>query len=99
MVKALSSSQEKKKRKKERKEERTFHVGQVILICRRATGRIFIYLRSLESLFFIFCEGLNAGLAKCLAKQVLYHLSHTSSPFCSGYFGDGVSPTICLGCP
>jgi hypothetical protein len=21
------------------------------------------------------------------AKQVLYHLSHTSSPFCSGYFG------------
>jgi hypothetical protein len=23
-----------------------------------------------------------------LAKQVLYHLSHTSSPFCSGYFGD-----------
>jgi hypothetical protein len=26
-------------------------------------------------------------------------LSHTSSPFCSGYFGDGVSPTICLGCP
>jgi hypothetical protein len=26
-----------------------------------------------------------------LAKQVLYHLSHTSSPFCCGYFGDGVS--------
>jgi hypothetical protein len=25
------------------------------------------------------------------AKQVLYHLSHTSSPFCSGYFGDRVS--------
>jgi hypothetical protein len=24
-----------------------------------------------------------------LAKQVLYHLSHTSCPFCSGYFGDG----------
>jgi hypothetical protein len=24
-----------------------------------------------------------------LAKQALYHLSHTSSPFCSGYFGDG----------
>jgi hypothetical protein len=23
------------------------------------------------------------------AKQVLYRLSHTSSPFCSGYFGDG----------
>jgi hypothetical protein len=26
-----------------------------------------------------------------LAKQVLYCLSPTSSPFCSGYFGDGVS--------
>jgi hypothetical protein len=25
-----------------------------------------------------------------LTKQVLHHLSHTSSPFCSGYFGDGV---------
>jgi hypothetical protein len=29
----------------------------------------------------------------------LYHLSHTSSPFCSGYFRDGVSWTVCLGCP
>jgi hypothetical protein len=26
-------------------------------------------------------------------------LSHTSSPFCSGYFGDQVSGTICLGWP
>jgi hypothetical protein len=24
-----------------------------------------------------------------LAKQALYCLSHTASPFCSGYFGDG----------
>jgi hypothetical protein len=24
------------------------------------------------------------------AKQALYCLNHTSSPFCSGYFGDGV---------
>jgi hypothetical protein len=24
-----------------------------------------------------------------LAKQALYHFNHTSSPFCSGYFGDG----------
>jgi hypothetical protein len=31
-----------------------------------------------------------------LAKQVLSCLSHTYSPFCSGYFGDGrVSRTIC----
>jgi hypothetical protein len=26
-------------------------------------------------------------------------LNHTSSPFCSGYFGDGVSRTICPGWP
>jgi hypothetical protein len=33
------------------------------------------------------------------AKKVLYSLSHTSSPFCFGYFGDGVSWAIYLGCP
>jgi hypothetical protein len=32
-----------------------------------------------------------------LAKQVLYHLSHTSSPFCSDYFGDGVLQTYLPG--
>jgi hypothetical protein len=32
-----------------------------------------------------------------LAKQALYRLSNTSSPFCSGYFGDGISQTICMG--
>jgi hypothetical protein len=39
----------------------------------------------------------NQGLT--IAKQRFYHLSHISSPFCSGYFGDGVSETICLGWP
>jgi hypothetical protein len=34
-----------------------------------------------------------------LAKKVLYLLRHTSSPFCSGYFGDGVLRNICLGWP
>jgi hypothetical protein len=33
------------------------------------------------------------------ARQALSHLSHTSSSFCFGYFGDGVSRTICLGWP
>jgi hypothetical protein len=28
-------------------------------------------------------------LGYALAKQALYHLSHTSSAFCSGYFTDG----------
>jgi hypothetical protein len=29
-----------------------------------------------------------------LAKQALYCLSHTSNPFYSGYFGDGVLPRL-----
>jgi hypothetical protein len=27
------------------------------------------------------------------AKQMLYNLSHVSSPFCCGYFGYGVCPS------
>jgi hypothetical protein len=38
---------------------------------------------------------LNQGLQAC--KEALYYLSHTSSTFFSGYFGDGVSQTICPG--
>jgi hypothetical protein len=34
-----------------------------------------------------------------LAKQVLYHLSYASSPFCSGYFGDKVLQNTSLGWP
>jgi hypothetical protein len=34
-----------------------------------------------------------------VAKQVLYSLSHVSSPSCSGYFRDGVSWTFCPGWP
>jgi hypothetical protein len=34
-----------------------------------------------------------------LAKQALYPWSHSSSSFCSGYFGDGVLGTICPGWP
>jgi hypothetical protein len=39
---------------------------------------------------FFFLVGLG------FAKQALYCLSHTSSPFCCGYFTDGVSGTVCL---
>jgi hypothetical protein len=42
----------------------------------------------------------NFMLAKqALTKQALYCLSHTSSLFCSGYFEDGLSQTICLDWP
>jgi hypothetical protein len=32
-------------------------------------------------------------------KQARYHLIHTCSSFCSSYFGDEVSQTVCPGCP
>jgi hypothetical protein len=37
---------------------------------------------------YFFC-GSGIGIQGfTFAKQVLYHLSHTSSPFCSDYFGE-----------
>jgi hypothetical protein len=49
--------------------------------------------------FFSFLGGLRLTQDFVLAKQVLYHLIHSSSPFCSGYFGDRVLQTICPGWP
>jgi hypothetical protein len=51
-----------------------------------------LHLASLLS--FMFFMGLEFELRSLclLVRQVLYRLSHTSSPFCSGYYycGDGV---------
>jgi hypothetical protein len=52
--------------------------------------------------FFFFFFFFLVGLGLCTqgfahAKQALYHLSHASSQFCPGYFGEGVLQTICLG--
>jgi hypothetical protein len=50
--------------------------------------------------FFFF--GSTAGVwtqGLMFAKQALYPLSHIYSPFCSGYFGDGVSWTAYSGWP
>jgi hypothetical protein len=38
---------------------------------------------------------LFVGLGFELRALSLQTLSHTSSPFCSGYFGNGISRTIC----
>jgi hypothetical protein len=43
-------------------------------------------------LFFFFFGGTGIW-------TYVYHFSHTSSPFCSGYFGNGILGTICLSCP
>jgi hypothetical protein len=52
-----------------------------------------------DKLFCVCGWGLGFELSQGFAKLAPYHLSHNSSPFCSGYFEDGVLPTICLGWP
>jgi hypothetical protein len=52
---------------------------------------------SLLLLLLLWDWGLNSGLHTCKPGALL--LEHTSSLFCSCYFGNGVSPTICLGWP
>jgi hypothetical protein len=52
---------------------------------------IYIYIY-----FFFFCR-MGFEFSFTFTKQVLYHLSHTSNPFCFDYFGDRVSPTVCPG--
>jgi hypothetical protein len=46
-----------------------------------------------------FLVRLGFELRATLAKKAVYHLSHTSIPFCSGYFEDGISRTIFPGWP
>jgi hypothetical protein len=49
--------------------------------------------------FFLWVGGTDIWTQSFTAgKQLLYWLSHISSPFCSGYFWDGVLQTICLVC-
>jgi hypothetical protein len=57
-------------------------------------------IKSLPHGFIIFICLVFGGIGVWIqgfvfVKQSLYSLSHTSIPFCSGYFGDGVSKTIC----
>jgi hypothetical protein len=47
--------------------------------------------------FFSFLFGWTGVWTQDFAKQMLYRLSHTFNPFCSSYFGEGISWTICLG--
>jgi hypothetical protein len=59
----------------------------VLISVLSTTGVPNIHHKSLISFSFLVGWNLNSGLH--VAKQVLFHLSHTSSPFCSGDFGDG----------
>jgi hypothetical protein len=58
-----------------------------------------IYCHSILRIWLLFCESRVWSQGFVLVKQVLYYLSHTSSPFCSGYFRDGVLRAICVGWP
>jgi hypothetical protein len=56
-----------------------------------------LYIEFLWFIFFQWEQGLKSGIPTC--KTGGYHLSHNSSPLCSGYFGYGVSGSTCLGWP
>jgi hypothetical protein len=53
----------------------------------RQRGRTEVIMR--EPFFFGWTGVCTQGFS--LTEQTFYHLSHTSSPFCSTYFGDTVS--------
>jgi hypothetical protein len=62
--------------------------------------QLFLGLRNLFPLPDVLTSFLGeGGFGFMVAKQELYCLSHTSSPFYSDYFGDRVSQTICLRWP
>jgi hypothetical protein len=46
--------------------------------------------------FDLFCVVLEFELRALHGRQAIYHLSHSSSPFCYGYFGD-MNLTFCPG--
>jgi hypothetical protein len=58
-----------------------------------------IVIDNCQHLTFILPDKNQQLSTTTLAKQALYYLSHTPSPFCSGYFGDGVLQTTGLGWP
>jgi hypothetical protein len=58
---------------------------------------LYIWFFKCARVFFSFCGTEVWIQGFVLAKQALNCLSHSSSPFCSGYFGNGVLQTICLG--
>jgi hypothetical protein len=73
-----------------RKHSRSFLMNESDSIPCILTHLIFFF-------FFLWDWGLKSRIGTALAKQVLYCLSHTSSPFWSGYFENGVPRTICPG--
>jgi hypothetical protein len=63
-----------------------FAFRTLCLLCRHSST--WATSPALFTFYFYFFGGTgNQGFT--LAKLVLYSLSHTSSPLCSGYFGDG----------
>jgi hypothetical protein len=72
----------------------------VLKICAIIPGLVqeFLSNKSHRDVSFFFLFGRTGIWTQgfTLAKQTVYHLSHISSPFYSGYFGDRISWTICL---
>jgi hypothetical protein len=61
----------------------------LVLLLYSFLGRSYTFISNYPTSLCLWAQGFT------LAKQTLYCLSHTSSAFCSGYFGDEVLWTIC----
>jgi hypothetical protein len=71
----------------------SFLVMQYVLVGKYRLS--ILYLNCFQVELFWWYWGLNSRLHA--TKQALNCLIHTSSPFCFGYFGDGVLQAICRG--
>jgi hypothetical protein len=55
------------------------------------TSQVSLFCKEKISCLFLAVLRFEFRASQVLIRQVLYHLSHASSPFCCGYFGDRVS--------
>jgi hypothetical protein len=64
---------------------------KIFKLCHRKEHNVYLFFG------FVFSFGTTGVWTQGYeyAKQLLYPLSHTSSPFCPGYSGDSVLWTIC----
>jgi hypothetical protein len=80
----------KSQRQKKRKIKKLEEWLKCILYRNTASRTYHLHFNREAQKLFFFLVGLEFGTQGfLLAKHPLYHLSHSSSSVCSGYFGDG----------
>jgi hypothetical protein len=72
----------------------TLHPHQYLLFSAGGGLVVCFHISFIFKIFFFTTGVWIQGLT--LVRQALYHLSHSTSPFCAGFFQDRVSHPICL---